>query len=181
MDFDEFIKSQQQSKEETASPEKAKEQVQFFNDRLKDLYKVVTNALKLYINDGSVKISEHTQELKEDELFGCKEYRYNAQETIIQIGKSAVNLTPIGINIIGAGGRVDMDGPRGKATILLARPGGPQIHTAIYSEGQTPLEPPAPTPKEELVWQFMVRLPRLHYIEVNEETFKDTLMQVING
>lgn len=181
MDFDEFIKSQKQFKEETPSPERAKEQVEFFNERLKDLYKVVTNALEPYIKDGSVRISEHTQELTEDELCGLKEYRYETQRTEVQLGKSVVKLTPIGINIIGAWGRVDMDGPRGKATILLARPGGPRFHAAIYTEGQTPPEPPTPTPKEELVWLFLVRLPRLHYIEVNEEAFRETLMQVING
>lgn len=134
-----------------------------------------------YFNNNSVKITENTKELTEEELFGCKEYSYEVQEMVIQIGKSVVKLTPKGINIIGAWGRVDMDGPRGKATILLSRPGGPQIHTAIYLEGKKPPEPPAPIPKEQRVWQFIVRFPRLHYIEVNEKAFKDTLMQVING
>lgn len=179
MDFDKFVRAHNEAKE-VPSPEKAKKQVQIFNDRLNQLHEIAYKALNPYVERGSVKISSEQVKLVEEEFYGYRNYSYEANELVITLGDSEVKLIPLGIRIIGAAARVDMIGPRGKIAILLTGPNGPRVRVS-FSEGETPAEPPVQEPKEEPVWKFVERSPSLHYLDVNEDTFKEYLMKVIDG
>lgn len=177
MEFDDFIKSQQ----EEVSPENAGKQVEHFSRQIEEIYKIAREALEVYVDEGSAKLTIQKRDIFEELLSGVEEYYYQVDEMIIQIGRSRVTLTPIGINIIGAMGRIDMDGPLGKAVLLLTNSGGPKFKVQSPFDKLPASESPVVQPEEEQVWQFMIRTPKLHYVEVNVDTFKENLMKVISG
>jgi hypothetical protein len=96
-----------------------------------------------------------------------------------------VVLDPVGTNLIGAKGRVDMIGDAGASQI---RPGrqkagrGPGVSVAIKTQDeQRQVEEEKEPDDVEWAWKIATPPPRIKYIEVNAESFFDALMEVINA
>ena len=87
---------------------------------------------------------------------------YEAPGLLIEIGTSVVRLEPKGTMVIGAAGRVDLQGPGGLATLILNSPDFPQ----------------KPFPACQFNWQFVARSPRIQLIPLNADSFADALLQV---
>jgi hypothetical protein len=87
---------------------------------------------------------------------------YEAPGLLIEIGASVVRLEPKGTIVIGAAGRVDLQGPGGLATLILNSPDFPQ----------------KPFPACQFNWQFVARSLHIQQVPFNADSFADALLQV---
>ena len=174
--FADFIKNRQASQaDEVIDWDKQR------NDWLKylsDFYVLVENSLKPYINQQQVSISFEPKQMFEEEIGS-----YEVKSARIKIGHSEAKLDPIGTLLVGAKGRVDLVGPQGTARFVLvdADSAGPKITIRSVMEGQE--LPPEPPPKkvENWVWRRTTMPPRITYLPLTEESFQDSLVEVMNG
>jgi len=70
------------------------------------------------INDKSIKVSYLEKRIAE-ELLGI----YVVKELVLNVGDEEVVFSPVGRNVVGASGRVDLRGDMGEVTLVL-QPGG---------------------------------------------------------
>ncbi len=150
---------------------------------LDSLYGKVESFLRKYKDEGSITI-----EFKETELFEENLGTYVARRMIIHIGRQVVNLNPVGTLLIGSRGRVDIEGPYGKAALVLvdkdAAGPRPRVQVKIIDPKEK-VEPEIEAEKKiEWVWRIATvppRTPRVSYIELNAESFFELIMEVSNA
>lgn len=87
---------------------------------------------------------------------------YRAPGLLINLADHAVRLEPKGTMVIGAAGRVDLQGPGGFATLIL----------------ESPDFPLKPFHECEFTWSLVARTPRVVKIPLDANTFADALLQV---
>lgn len=94
--------------------------------------------------------------IKEKEIELNEEYigKYKTKRLEIYLGNDIITFTPKGTLIIGSYGRIDMNGPRGEALIIE-----PQWNA----------------------WKFAKRAPKMKYWDVNEQSLKEAIQEIING
>lgn len=96
--------------------------------RIRDLYASV----RQWVTPLSPKIEEHSRTLREQDFPD-----YSAPEMLLELGggEKNVRLRPIGHNLLGAHGRVDMIGPIDTVKLTFFRGEGPTI-TSRFQHGQ---------------------------------------------
>lgn len=174
--FDDFVNQQSKASEKGEVDWIAK--LEDWKMHLSVFHKKVESFLESYIESGKLTLTKRIIDLHE-EYIGS--YRVEALD--ITLGNTKITLTPIGTNLIGAKGRVDMKGPRGTVKFVLVPKGSsaPKISIQIRTQNKD-----APT-KEEIKpvtdweWKISTPPPRISYIELEEESFQTALMEVVNG
>jgi hypothetical protein len=109
---------------------------------------------------------------------------YPAKAGRIVIGNQVVELKPLGTFLIGARGRVDMVGPRGIARFVIVPPDakGFTVRVSVVKPGERPTSPEKPTvPPSAWRWKLVTSPPRISYIELTQESFRDALVGVVDG
>jgi len=99
---------------------------------------------------------------------------YDAPQLEISVGHSSVKLKPIGTFLVGAWGRVDMEGPRGICRFALVPKSAKTLAFAFNSN------PPLHLPGD-LAWKIMPTPPAVEYVELTEELFFDLFMKIVRG
>jgi hypothetical protein len=102
---------------------------------------------------------------------------------LVNIKGQEVELDPIGTNLIGARGRADMHGRRGTVRFVLvgktsSRP-NVRVSLADASKGSR-TEIASKDSEIEWSWKIATPPPRIEYLELNQESFLDSLLEVIN-
>ncbi|MGE8183845.1 hypothetical protein [Pseudomonas mandelii] len=140
-----------------------------------EFYSLVRDSLDEYTSTGMASLDFVNISLSE-ELLGT----YSMKEARISLGRQIVKLTPVGTFLVGARGRIDMKGPKGLARFVVVPPGTrePRIRVS-FGEKPTPSEPVAPP--ETWIWKIATPPPRITYIDVTKESFREALMGVVNG
>lgn len=176
--FDQFVKKQVQSLEASGGKLSIEKEKAMWLEKLDQLYSLVRESLSKYIHEGSIELELSDIDLTE-ELLGT----YRVQEARITVGQQVVKLTPVGTFLIGARGRVDMTGPRGSARFTIVPPGAraPKIRVTIVTPGETPSPSEPIDPPETWIWKIATPPPRITYIDLTHETFREALMGVVNG
>lgn len=132
------------------------------------LRQFVDGALAAYAEAG-IKVSTKMVTVTEEQTGP-----YKAPQVEITVGPAVVKLKPIGTFLIGAFGRVDMDGPRGVVRLIL-----------VPTKATSPLfgfnTAEGPVPESALVWKVMPPPPSSVYVELTNELFLDLLMKVVRG
>ncbi|WDD93054.1 hypothetical protein Bsp3421_003100 [Burkholderia sp. FERM BP-3421] len=176
--FDEFVRSHV----EAASNEKLDLETEkaFWLTRLDELYALVSSSLRQYTDKGNIAVHIEDVDLCEEQLG-----TYRAKAARIVIGNNLVRLDPVGTFLVGARGRVDMTGPRGVARFMIVPPDSKGLRVIINAVrldevGDAPTVPAVPPP-ETWVWKIATPPPRITYIDLNEDSFRSTLMGVVNG
>lgn len=180
-DFERYLADQKQQEVKAFD---ADQQLQEWRDLLANLYSDVDRYMEAYVRQGSAKIT-----LKEIELNEEFSGPYKVSQLILQITNSVVTFKPIGTMLIGSKGRVDVQGPRGTVRLTLV---GKHIRSArdlikitaaIVTPGQTVVPPPAPNPKAtiEWVWKIAGVPPAMTFTDLDESTFFDMILSVINA
>lgn len=111
---------------------------------------------------------------------------YVTKKLIVKFNNDTVIFTPVGRNIIGAKGRLDMDGKAGKVKFVLVEKNiqSPQIVTTI-SDGLAQKAVMSKLEKsenqEKNIWKISTPPPKIKYLELTEDSFFNALMEVING
>jgi len=147
---------------------------------LHTLYGLFEDALKEYVTKGVIVIRYDEIKIIE-ELIGS----YNAKTMLINIAGETIRLKPIGTNLIGSKGRVDMLGNSNSIMIVLvdSRMKGVRDHikVSIHDDGEVPKEEPQDKTPIQLGWKFVTAPPTRKYQPVNEETIYSVLMELSNG
>jgi hypothetical protein len=177
-DFDEFVKRQQALLE--AEPVDWDKEREEWLGHLNALYESVKVFLKEYVGKGSIKLDFEEVQLNERSI-GI----YNARKMIIHIGRQEIGLTPIGRSIIGAKGRVDIEGSAGKARLLLVDKDATSATSLVKV---TIIDPKRPSKVEEKAlkhiewtWKIATSPPAVAFLELNEDSFLEVLMKVSNA
>lgn len=174
--FDEFV-AKQSSETKESEIDWSKKQDEWL-EYLKKFYKKIEFYLQKYISREQIRITYGSKKISE-EYIGA----YEVSTAIICIGKNQVRLDPIGTNLIGAKGRVDMIGPNGKVKFVLVdkEASAPRISFQVWVQGEEPPPKADKPPKIEWVWKISTPPPRIKYVELNPESFFDAFMEVANG
>ena len=162
----------------------AGQQLQDWRDFLAALYEKVSGYMEPYISQGSASISYKDIELNE-EFSGP----YTVQQLILQISNSVVTFKPIGTMLIGSKGRVDVTGPRGTVRFTLVDKNVKSAHdlikitTTILGPGDKILSPQKLESKAreiEWVWKITSPPPSVTFTDLNDSTFFDVILSVVN-
>jgi len=177
-DFDEFLDRQQ------AIPEQEidwKQERKEWLAHLERFYGDVEQFLADYIASGKVKRTYEEKAIFED-FIG----KYTAKVMCLDVAGHKARFDPIGTNLIGAKGRVDLEGARGKARFVLVDENslGPAVKFKIRIEGAR--EEDASDQEEtqgevKWAWKIATHPPRIQYVDLNKDTFLDVLLEVVGG
>ncbi len=179
-EFDAFLKKEEEKKKPLIDWSARKLEWLTYIDKL---YSDVNEWLKDYIKTGQVKLQYNDYEIYEEALG-----KYTTKELKIYIGNHVANLTPIGTVLIGTKGRVDLSGTSGSKKFILTDKDStkPNITFRVVlsdEEERKYEEKQKLIPKKEIewVWKISSNPPTITYTELNEDTFYDSLIKVING
>ena len=174
MSFDDFV-NQQIAKEEPSI-----DWTQIRDDWIKHLdefYRQLAEGfLQKYIEQGKVHITWITKQINEEHIGS-----YDVKSLEVQIGTIKVRFDPIGTLVLGVKGRVDMHGPHGTVKFVLVpkTDSSPKIRVIQKVSGEVKEEPEPII--EELAWKILTPPPNIKYIELEEESFLSTIMEVANA
>jgi hypothetical protein len=179
-EFDNFLKKEEEKKKPPVDwNAKKKEWFQHLNK----LYADIQEWLNDYIKNERIKLEFSDFDIYEETLG-----KYTVQELKIYIGNNLAQLTPIGTVLIGTKGRVDLSGPLGTIKLILtdrdATKPNISFRMVLSDEEEKKYEEVqklVPKKKLDWVWKISSNPPNIHYTELNEDTFYDCLIRVING
>ena len=184
-EFERFLENEQETrKEEPKIDWEGKKNL--FIEKVEELYKKIEDDyLKKYIENGKVKIDRKKTHIHEEYIGD-----YDIDKLIITIGDKKVVLNPVGVNIIGGYGRVDIEGEAGTIKLILVpeHRKRPMISIGIIAseedEERIRKEREALAKRDQeskKVWKIATKPPRIQFIELNQESFIDALMEVISA
>jgi hypothetical protein len=179
-DFEDFLNKVEQEKSETPTIDWNKEKDEWLA-YLEKLYTIFEECLSEYSKKGIVAIEYQDIEIIEENIG-----TYQARSMIIKLGNEQIKLKPIGTNLIGAKGRVDITGRVGSVMLILvdSRMKSASDHIKItVNIGNTPIKKEEPKAEQpiEWEWKFVSAPPTRKYQPVNEETIYSVIMEVSNG
>ena len=174
--FDEFIAEQTAKSDETRI-DRDKE-LKEWEQQLGRFYQTVETFLRSYIEEGKVRILYEKKQLHE-ELLGS----YQVDSLVVEIGYNKICFNPVGIFVVGAKGRIDMIGNYGTVKFVLVPQdsSGPKINVRIWTEGENTPPEEHSAPVTQWDWKIATPPPRIKYIELQEESLKDAIMEIMNG
>ena len=109
---------------------------------------------------------------------------YKTRKMVIGIAGEVVTLAPVATLIIGASGRIDMEGDQGLVKLLLV---DKRFKTLSFSNSveETHLqkkEQLSSEPQEiELAWKIATNPPNVQFLPLTQESFSDVLMEVMRS
>lgn len=178
MSFDEFINQELAKKEVEPSidPDEARRQ---WKQDLERFNGMVHEFLREYVDQSKVRLMKTTKHMNE-QIIG----NYEADSLVVEIGTNKVCFDPIGRYVIGARGRVDMNGPHGTVKFLLVPKDAlsPRIGVRRVSiTGDPPPESELTEPVAEWTWKIGTPPPNSQYLDLDKESFREAVMEVVNG
>lgn len=176
-DFDEFLNKLGQEKDANKHIDwKAKrdEWIAY----LDEFYKTVEEFLSEYLESGKINYEYSEKKIIEDYIG-----EYSVKVLQIKFGPHTIKLEPIGTNLIGAKGRVDLMGANGKVKFVLVdkSSSGPRIKMTVWVNGEKPPEKEEEKKDIEWGWKIATPPPSIKYIDLQQDTFFDSLMEVAGG
>lgn len=174
--FDDFVNQRSKASEKNEINWEAK--LNDWKRYLSIFHEKVEKFLKSYIESEQLTLKKRSIGLLE-EYIGS----YEVDALDIFLGDTKITFTPIGTNLIGAKGRVDMKGPRGTVKFVLVPKdsSGPKISVQVRIQGEEAPVKEEVKPITDWEWKISTPPPRINYIELEEESFKTALMEVVNG
>ncbi|HTV40008.1 MAG TPA: hypothetical protein VMF08_05500 [Candidatus Sulfotelmatobacter sp.] len=146
---------------------------------LRDFYGLMDSWLSDYVQTGKIKVERAEVDIQEEHIG-----KYSAEMRVLKIGEEQIVFRPIGTLLVGARGRVDMEGPKGTVKFILTGKdsNGIRISVTIKGDKQTV---PAPKPKtkndRDFVWKIATPPPNVKFIELNSDSFFDSITEVLNA
>lgn len=177
-DFEKFVERQKQEEKELAAFDPEQE-IKDWLEYLDNLYSDISMYMASYIEAESAVIDYRDIELNE-EFSGP----YKVRQMSLKIGNSTVAFKPLGTMLIGAKGRVDVQGPHGIARLVLIAKkvaSASQLFRVTVSTLDAPKAPEPPqedVKKIEWVWKIASPAPNMHFIELTQDTFFDMILSV---
>jgi hypothetical protein len=174
-EFAEYLEKQEGKEEEIDWGKKRDEWLDYLNK----FYNKVETFLRDFSESKNVSVNYPKKSIIE-ELIG----EYEVHRMILLFKGNQVVFEPIGTNLIAAKGRVDMKGSAGTVRFVLVpkNSNGPGIIFTIQGTVEMKaVEKKIKTQEIEWDWKIATEPPRIRYIDLNEDSFFDSLMKVTNG
>ncbi|OQW87372.1 MAG: hypothetical protein BWK78_09195 [Thiotrichaceae bacterium IS1] len=105
---------------------------------------------------------------------------YPTQMLVLKLANQEVILEPVGRIIIGATGRVDLRGRAGEVKLLLVEPTAKSIPIKMTLSASKQRQP-SPVKDQKLVWKIGGPPPVFRLTDLDENSFADALLEVMNG
>lgn len=180
-DFDDFLK--RQAAEKTQPPGfDPQQQLTEWQSYLNQLYADINTYLEPYLGSGQALVEYEPVELNED--FSGP---YTVRQMNLRIGGSTVLFKPVGTMLIGSKGRVDVQGPRGTARLSLMNRETKsarqmiKVRVRFVDKASTMPEPEPEAGPIDWVWKIIRTSPEVDFIELNEESFFDMIVAVVDA
>ena len=167
--FKQFVQDQKKQADADGAALTPEQDKQRWLDHLHKLGGMVQEWLAEYANAGDILVQTENILVSEEQVG-----HYSAPLVKIRVGSQLVKLRPIGTFLIGAYGRVDMEGPRGVCRLVLV-PASASAPRVVFT---------AALPADhsvELAWKIATPPPTTQYIDLQKESFLDELMRVVQG
>jgi len=176
-DFEEYLRKQDADTEIEAQVDWGKQRDEWL-EYLETFYKKVKGWLSKY-KDSGVTCEDREKNIDEDHIG-----KYRARSLHIHVRNKEVVLDPVGTNLIGAKGRIDMIGNAGTVRFLLVDRNltGQRISVTARTESEPDRrETEGKDEQIEWVWKIATPPPRIKHVDINADSFFDALMEVINA
>ena len=181
--FDDFV-DQQIAEAEQAQAMDWPQRREDWIKHLEKFYELALGFLEKYIQEEKIHIRWITKHINEDYIGN-----YDVKSLEVSIGAVIkIHFDPIGTNLIGAKGRVDMHGPHGTVRfVLVPKTDSSPPPVTIQEESKSStveLKMSIGTPNikyEDCVWKISTMPPNIQYIELEEESFLSAIMEVANA
>ena len=178
-DFDEFVRRQHADVSAAAKINWDQERDEWL-DQLRELYGKIESLLRKYTSSGQIRLEYRSIRLNEENIGS-----YTAKQMVLRIGRQEVLLVPVGTLLIGFKGRVDIEGPAGKAQLALvdsrASSTASLIHVSVGEGGKLPVAPKKTAGRIEWAWRIVTAPPERRFIEITQETLFRLIMEVANA
>ena len=144
--------------------------------QLEQFYKLVEEFMREYLDQDKVRLRRGTKKLNE-ECVGD----YSVETIALDIGANRIIFDPIGTNLIGARGRVDMQSAKGTVKFVLVPADATGVGWRTHTfDGPEPIPEPF-EPVENWTWKIATPPPRVRCVELCKDSFQDAIMEVVNG
>jgi hypothetical protein len=176
-EFDAFVKRQQRSSSDKDGIDWSNELAEWKRN-LSDLYVQIEGFIAKHIESNLISIMREPVEIFEENIGA-----YKVDKLILKIGVQTASLTPVGTVLIGAKGRVDLEGRAGKVRLVLvnADAARPEIRIRVHDAGKAPRVEKADYEVREWAWRILTRPPQMEYVALNRDSFYAALMEVVNA
>ena len=144
---------------------------------LNNLYSRMEQYLEKYLKADQIQVTREEIEISE-EFLGS----YVVEKLTFQIGNEKVVAQPIGRNVIGASGRVDLIGVRGRVRLVLLEKADPANQTknkVAEIMGKELIRPMVPCSDTiETVWHIATFPPHITTTPLDADTFRDAFVEL---
>lgn len=178
LDFDSFVQQQQDKK--TELNEFWGRQRDQYIEYVNKVYESIEEFLSAWTSTGAVTIQYHEQEIHEENT-GV----YLVRKCIIAIGNKFIALTPVGTQLIGTKGRIDISGPFGRSRLILADKEATglrfkMLHVDPNASG-APKNDQHPEKEIDWTWKIVSNPPNMKFDDFNRENFLSKIMEISNA
>ena len=153
------------------------EQLHEWKKNLELFYNIIESFLKSYIDENKIKLTYRTKKIEEEDIG-----EYEVREALITLGSNYIKLVPIGTNLIGAKGRVDLIGPNGRIKFVFVNRTAttPKITVQAGLQSEEPFTGEKHPEETEWEWKIATAPPQINYFPLTKDSFFDSLMEVSN-
>jgi hypothetical protein len=160
IEFEEFLRRILEEEKEEKEIDWSRKKKEFLQ-AVDELFNFVENCLKPYREKVVISYEEICIE---EEKLGT----YKSKKMIIKISNRKATLTPIGVTVIAASGRVDLEGETGIVRIVR-----------VPTLASKPLLCMKDKKPEKRVWKIATPPPEIRYIDLDCDLFFDSLIRVL--
>lgn len=171
-DLEKFLNDK---KNETSfDKEKIEERINLWQKQVENFYKNVELWLKI-LKDKKFLTINYDEINKTEEFLGT----YKIRKMLISIGNEILEIEPAGALVIGALGRIDLNGKNGniRFVLVLKNSNNPKLRFI-------PAEEVITTKKEiinydDYTWKIATYPPNINYIDLNSDNFSNVILDMI--
>lgn len=176
--FEDFVNRQHQMANETRRSIDWAGELEEWRVRLNQFNRKVLDFLKTYVDQDKIRV-EYVRKRIHEKYIG--EYEVSSIEVVF--GNTRVKFDPVGTNLFGVKGRVDMKGPSGTVRFVLVPEdsSAPDIRIQVRNERAEPGSDDPGRATTRWAWKISTPPPNIRYIEFQEEAFQTAIMEVVNG
>jgi hypothetical protein len=139
--------------------------------------KILFEKIEGFISEiGTEKIEYEMNDINLNEEFF---HSYQVQKMDLIISDVQVSIKPIARFVIGAAGRVDIIGPNATAKLVLVSEGAKEPEFKVDENIPNEAMETEKGPAKKRNWKIVSTKPKIHYVELNVDTFSDVLLEII--
>lgn len=180
--FDDLMKEIKEKKEKAATastPFNPQDRIERYKQRVEELYNLISDDwLHENVEAGLISIIREPVKIIEERLG-----EYELDSLIITIDEKRIILKPYGTILIGTRGRIDISCSTRNGMFILTGENvkSPRVHIVVTVNGEKPRKRKETEEPGKEVWKFVNRSGMMQYVSLDKKSFKQILMDLMNG